>query len=294
MKKKENIKITKNIIELLKIIDEFRYLPIKSLIEILKIKGFYNTRASLTRITILLEKKELIRSFVYGNNWKVIYLTRKGANLLADSLGLDRHTFLPPNQGFRLKYAGLEHTVSIVNLYLELLKSFEITKWLGDQKILCRYEFRSNKTSKTLRSYLTPDGYFEFNFNNHVYSFFLEYDTGSMDGQQLSKKFKRYFEYYLYGDWKDRFEKFPNIFFLTERAEKSMRRLISFESLDLNKALINREYFTKTSNILWKAISISENLRSTNSQLIKEFFSLKFIFSYTNVQWIEYLKQQLQ
>lgn len=81
------------------------------------------------------------------------------------------------------------------------------------------------------------DSYFEVMKDDSIFGFFLEYDTGTMDKAQLVPKFMRYFEYYVYGDWKERFGSFPTTLFLTDRSEVSMENIFQESTIELEKAL---------------------------------------------------------
>lgn len=282
----KNIRLTYNQIELLRIIYSFKYLPLRGLLEITKSKGLFSYKESLHKVLGKLERKGLISSFYYGNNWKVVYITQSGANILADSLGVARKEILVPNRKVKVKFANLEHTMSIVGIYNDLVSNFEIKNWAGDQQVFCKYEFRANFSGKKFVRNLIPDGYFEV--DNH--KFFLELDTGTMDRDQLAMKFRRYFEYYVYGNWREKYAKYPNVLFITERPFEQMARLIQSE--DVNRFLVNRNYFKNSKNILYRGIGISENLRSINSKYITEFLQTTIIFTYKEY-WIKDLQKYL-
>ena len=139
-----------------------------------------------------------------------------------------------------------------------------------------------------------PDSYFEISNSEEMHNFFLEYDTGTMDKAQLVPKFMRYFEYYVYGDWQERFKSFPIILFLTDRSEISMDNIFQESSIDLEKALSVRKEFSKSENVIWQGIGASENILSINSSHIRDFLSQNYILDFTNKQWTESLLKSLQ
>lgn len=116
----ENIRITYNQIELVDTIHSFRYLPLKVLIKIAKKQNLYSHKQNLGRIIIKLEKRGYIKSFFYGNNWKVLYITKLGGELLTQAKGILAKDLSVPNQNGKLQFAMLEHTVSIAELYEQL------------------------------------------------------------------------------------------------------------------------------------------------------------------------------
>ena len=295
----KNIRITYNQIEILDIVHSFRYLPLKVLVKIAKRENLYAFRQNISRIINVLEDRSYIKSFYYGNNWKVVYLTRTGADILASARGVDSKEIGIPNEGVKVQFAMLEHTVKIAELYDQFLcelsnyPHLKLIKWHGDQKALYHYSFKSSRSGKTIRHILSPDSYFKIKKDNGVFEFFLEYDTGNMDKEQLSRKFMRYFEYYVYGNWSSYFETFPSILFLTERSEEQISNLTAGDDFTLDKALSNRGLFDKSNNVLLKGIGISENIKSISGDKIKEFLNTEFIISKLTERWSKQLLNKL-
>lgn len=296
----KNLRITYNQIELLDMIYSFRYIPLKVLVKMSKRRGIYSSIQSLSISIIKLEKRGILKSFYYGNNWKVVYITKKGAELLADIKNLDIKDVRVPNQGMKVQFAMLEHTVKISEFYEKFVSELQnypqviLNKWLGDQRLLLQYSFHSTKSSKMIRRNLIPDSYIELELDNNKYNYFLEYDTGTMDKNQLARKFMRYFEYFVYGDWKDRFEVFPIILFLTDRSKDRLQNLLTeSDKFDLDKALLNRYHFRKADHIMTKAIAMSDNVRNIDSNKITEFLNLSNIFTFTSEPWQKELLEQL-
>lgn len=295
----KNIRITYNQIEILDIVHSFRYLPLKVLVKIAKRENLYAFRQNISRIINVLEDRGYIKSFYYGNNWKVVYLTRTGADILASARGVDSKEIGIPNEGVKVQFAMLEHTVKIAELYDQFLYELpsyphlKLIKWHGDQKAFYQYSFKSSRSGKTIRHILSPDSYFKIEKENEFFEFFLEYDTGNMDKEQLSKKFMRYFEYYAYGNWANQFESFPSILFLTERSEEQIKNLLAGDDFSIDKALSNRSLFPKSNNVLLKGIGIAENVKSISGDKIKEFLNTEFIISKLTERWSKQLLNKL-
>lgn len=295
----EKIRINKNQIEIMEIIQSFRYIPLKVLVEVAKSRRLYSYKQTLNRVLLKLENVGYLKSFLYGNNWKVVYITKSGAKRLAFELGIPITDIAIPNQGQRVQFATLEHTVQIARLYGKLSESISayphlsIQKWIGDQHIICQYKFRSARSAKSIRRNLLPDSYFELILKDQIFRYFLEYDTGTMDKAQLVPKFMRYFEYFVYGDWQEKFGEFPSLIFLTDRSEKSLENIFIQSQVDLEVALRNRENFAKSENVIWKGIGASENIRSINSSHIKDFLSKDIILDFTNSTWTDQLLKPL-
>ncbi|MCA9386176.1 hypothetical protein KC717_06015, partial [Candidatus Dojkabacteria bacterium] len=69
------ILLSKNQIELMNVIQSFRFMPQKALLDMVKMMGLYKYRQSLGYAVRKLEEVGYIDSFLYGNNWKVLYIT---------------------------------------------------------------------------------------------------------------------------------------------------------------------------------------------------------------------------
>lgn len=291
------ILISKNQIELLNIVQSFRFIPQRAVLEIVKNLGLYRYRQSLGFSIRKLEEVGYLNSFLYGNNWKVLYITKKGADRLSFELGVPRDLLHVPGQNQRVQFSTLEHTLEITEIFCSVSKAvtslhnFKISKWLGDQSLRCKYQFRTPTGKKTTK-FLVPDSYFILQIQNTETSYFLEYDTGTMDIEQLSLKFQRYFEYFYYGDWKEKFGSFPKLLFLTLRSKQQLDNLLVSDSNNIDIAIRNRSLFTNSKNLLWRSIGKTPNIRTINSIQIKEFLNLKFNFYQYKDLWINDLLKQ--
>ncbi|MFH1543244.1 MAG: replication-relaxation family protein [Patescibacteria group bacterium] len=295
----KNIRITYNQIEILDIVNSFRYLPLKVLVKIAKKEKLYAFRQNISRIVNRLEQRGFIKCFYYGNNWKVIYLTKLGVDILASARGVNPKEFGIPNNGVKVQFAMLEHTVKIAELYEQFLcelasyPEFNLLEWHGDQKALYHYSFKSTRTGKTIKRNFSPDSYFKMQKDEAVLGYFLEYDTGNMDKEQLTRKFMRYFEYFVYGDWSKRFTVFPSILFLTNRSDEQINNLLEKDEVELNKALKDRPHLAKSKHVILKGIGISDNLKSISSDKIREFLRIEIIFAHINEKWSKQLLNKL-
>ncbi len=288
--KKKKIRITKNTIEILKIIYGFRYTPFKILMELDEVKRMYSFRQSLHYAVLQLERRGLIRSIFYGNNDKVVFLTALGAKILSEALN---EKIFSPNQRAGVKYFTLQHTVENSKILGKIFSNFPVKKWYGDQQLFFEYSFLSVKNSKKVQRKLKPDGYFVIETEKGDKAFFLEYDTGTMGVFDLIPKFQRYFEFYSYGSWRERFETFPSLLFITDRKEAELNAMIQPVQEEVNKFIMQRDLFLKSKNIIYKGIGNADNIRSMNSQSIRDFINLNFIFTFTYKPWIEELKKYL-
>jgi DNA-binding PadR family transcriptional regulator len=288
----QEIEIIDKKTKLLMLIHSFRFIPLKILVEIVLDKKIYSHFQSFYYAIAGLEKDGFIDSYTYGisHNWKVVFISTKGAKYLYESLGIPA---IAPGKRRKVKLSMLEHTVEIAKIYMQLTKELQIKKWLGDQQVFCQYSYHNG--DKKVKKELDPDGYFEVMHEDKFIPFFLEFDTGTMDRKALAVKFMRYFEYFVYGKWEEKYMQFPNIFFLTERSEQSMRGMISPEtSIDLSKFSLDRKAFKNSPNIIYKGIGLSETVERIKSDKIREFLKLNFIFTYKNSLWVNDILKSLQ
>lgn len=284
--------LSKNQIELLNIIQSFRFMPQKAVLDMARMLGLYRYRQSLGVSVRKLEKVEYVRSFLYGNNWKVLYITSKGADRLSFELGISKNDIHVPGRNKKVQFSTLEHTVEVSRIFNQVMdtvrsqEEVELVKWVGDQCIRCKYSLRI-PTGKKITKYLVPDSYFILKHKGIEIPYFLEYDTGSMDFEQLALKYQRYFEYFYYGDYKERFGQFPTTIFVTKRSENKLNNLLQNPDTDLDSALRNRKLLTNSKNLLWSGIGKTPNIRSINSQKIKEFLNLNLKFYLYKNEWIK-------
>lgn len=280
------MKITDKKIELLKVVGEFKFLPVRLLIEILLEKKVFSNWQYVYLVISKLEKEGFLKSSSLGYSSKLVFLSNKGAGLFDVNTNFD-YTVNAPKQNQIWRIANIEHSVSIAEIYLSLLKEHnevKILSWFGDHQVSFSYTYRSNSTGRKIRKNLMPDSFLVLEKSGKEIPYFLEYDTGTMQRQQLAIKFTRYFEYFAYGDWRENYGQFPNLLFLTERSEKSMQGLI--EAIPaVDELLRNRSKLKESQNILLRGIGLSENINSINSKFIREFLELKFHFNFKNQSW---------
>ena len=176
----KDIRITYNQIELLDTIHSFRYLPLKVLVKIAKKQNLYSHKQNLGRIIIKLEKRGYLKSFFYGNNWKVLYITSLGGDILSKAKGIMAKDLSVPNQNGKLQFAMLEHTVSIAELYerftdeLPNYPEIKLVDWQGDQKTFYQYTMRVYDSGRNQKRNLSPDSYLKLVKDDEIIQFFIE------------------------------------------------------------------------------------------------------------------------
>ncbi len=283
--------LTKNKIEVLRIIESFRFLPLSVLVDICIENKIYAKRESISRVIKDLEAQGLIGSYMWGNNSKALFVRGSAIRELSIALGLPIYYFTSPSFKDRIQTYGLEHTIEIaniykkLNLYLKRNTTFRIDFWKGDQNVKCFYEKWSLAHGKKVKRVLEPDSYFRISKDEKIYEFFLEYDTGTMFRKQLVEKFSKYFEYMLYGDHKEKYLHFPYILFITQRDKSLMDKMLQMPDEKLEIFLNSRPKFSKTNHLLYEAVGNSINLNSHMDSEIRLFLNHKIIFTYYQTEW---------
>lgn len=296
---KEKYKITKNKIEVLKIIESFKFTPLAVLNLLCIEKGIYTSREAVSRVLRQCVKENLIGFYQYGNNSKAFYLKYLGGKVLSQEFNISiKHLSIPEKKG-RVQLFALEHTLSNANLYAEFVRSLKdlsdikILEWKGEQNNRHLYEYSSYSTGKKVRRELKPDSYCKLDVNGNIFEIFIEYDTGTEGKKKLIEKFMRYFEYMSYGKWQEIYSSFPIVLFITERNPSAMERMIEKPDISENDLIYSRDKFNRTNNVIYGAVGQHENLYSIGSDLITQFINHTFIFTYPNL-WTKSLIEKLK
>lgn len=272
-----NIRLNKNRVELLHIIQSFKFIPLKGLAEIAKARDLYRYIQNLRNVLRKLEEAELIKSFLYGNKSKAFYLTTKGRAVLSDKLNIDKKLLPIVKSNQKPTFATLYHSQQLCGIYAKLSINHTINNWVSSQNLHLKYEFRNNRYGRKVRRVLNPDACFEV--GNKKY--FLDYNPYDIKKEEFAIKIARYFEYFCYGDWKDRFGEFPILVFIVDKKQSEIDRWLISESVDLSRALNNRKYFENSKNVVWQAVGLLENIKNMNSSKIKLLLALKLYFEFS-------------
>ncbi len=295
---KEKYKITKNKIEILKIIESFKFTPLAVLNLLCIEKKFYTSREAISRVLKQCVKENLIGFYQYGNNSKAFYLRHLGGKVLSRELNVDIKHLSIPQKKDNVQLFALDHTIQNANLYVEVVRvlkdypDIKILEWRGEQNNRHLYEYSSYSTGRKVRRELKPDSYCMIEVSGNMFEIFIEYDTGTENRKKLTEKFMRYFEYMSYGKWQDIYSSFPIVLFITERNPLSMERMIEKSDIVETDLIYSRDKFTRTSNIIYGAVGQHENLYSIGSDLIMQFINHTIIFTYPNL-WTKSLIEKL-
>ena len=270
-----------NDIQILGIVNSFRFLPLQVLTKILIEKKLYGSYQAVSRTVNRLKEHGLIRTTYYTNNAKIIFLSRLGAKQLATGTGVNEDNINCPERLTGVNFFALEHTVKVANLYLLLLRECQkhnliLRKFTGDHFTRYEYEFRSNHSGKTIRRYVMPDAEMELEIENFVFTFWIEYDRGTEYSKDVAVKYMKYLEYYnTIRDDEDK--KLPIILFITESTSERIKNLISpvpeYKG-EWSWNLAHNNY----SNVVFKGITMAEDIHSMPTFVVEEFLQNTYLF----------------
>jgi len=272
-----------NDIQILGIVNSFRFLPLQVLTKILLEKKLYGSYQAVSRTVSRLREHGLIRTTYYTNNAKIIFLSRIGAKQLATGTGVNEDSINCPERLTGVNFFALEHTVKVANLYLILLRECQkhnliLRKFTGDHFTRYEYEFRSNHSGKMIRRYVMPDAEMELEIEGYTFTFWIEYDRGTEYSKDVAVKYMKYLEYYnTIRDDKDK--KLPIIIFITESTQERIKNLIQpvpeYKG-EWSWSLSHNNY----SNVVFKGITMADDIHSMSDYVVDDFLQKdRFLFT---------------
>lgn len=272
--------IRKEDLEILFLINSFRFLPLQVLTKILLRKKIYSHYQSVQRAISKLEKERYLRSKFYTKNAKVIFLSKLGAKTLSENSGIPLSDINCPERLTGVNYNMLEHTIKVAELYLFIDQIFsenqvELVDFKGDHSTRYRYLFDS--AGRKIERYVMPDAVIKYNIEDKVKSMFVEYDRGTEYSADIAIKYTKYFQFFKYFDWKEIFEEFPTILFISENTIQRILNLIPLERFDDWKD--NTSRFKNYKNVVMRGIGMHEGLYMTPKSDIENFLNQQFLFT---------------
>lgn len=279
MKTREYL-IRKEDLEILFLINAFRFLPLQVLSKILMRKKIYSHYQSVQRSISKLEKERYIRSKFYTKNAKVIFLSKLGAKILSENSGIPIYDINCPERLTGVNYNMLEHTIKVAELYLFIDEIFnthgiELIDFKGDHSTRYKYSFESG--SKRIERYVMPDAVIKYKLEDKVKTIFIEYDRGTEYSADVAIKYTKYFQFFKYFNWQEYFEEFPTILFISENTIQRILNLIPIENFESWKDNIDRLKSYK--NVVLRGLSMHESLYMVAKSDIEKFLSNQFLFT---------------
>ncbi len=272
-----------NDLKIMKSINMFRFLPLKVLSRIMISQKIYSSYQAVARSVQRLEKEYVIKSIVYTNNSKILYLSEKGANVLSFELCIPKEDINTPSRNKRANFFAIDHTLKMTELYM-LFESecrkhgLKLTYFKGDRST--KFEFRLESKRKTQnRRYVLPDGLIKITKGNISREYFIEFDRATEYSGDIAEKYGKYFGYYEKEYYKkDKKNLYPTILFITENSRQRISNLIQDDEPFFPGNVIGR-YMTYRKNVVYRGIMEYEDNRYAYSNKIEAFLNEnKFLF----------------
>jgi len=270
-----------NDIQILGIVNSFRFLPLQVLTKILIEKKLYGSYQAVSRCVNRLREHGLIRTTYYTNNAKIIFLSRLGAKQLSTGTGVSEDSINCPERLTGVNFFALEHTVRVANLYLLLFRECQkhdliLKSFTGDHFTRYKYEFRSNHSGKMIRRYVMPDAEMELEIEGYTFTFWIEYDRGTEYSKDVAVKYMKYLEYYN-TIRSDEDKKIPIIIFITESTEARIKSLIQPVPEYTGEWSWNLSH-KSFSNVVFKGVTMADDIQSLPTFVVEEFLQHTFLF----------------
>lgn len=199
-KSANNMVLQKRDIEILKAVFQFRYLTRSQIQQLFDMKSV--TRVNI-RLRKLFDNKFLDRYYrptIVGSSETIYTIGISSCDIIAESLGVTNEEVKRRrrlDQTSRSKF--LEHNLKVNDFRISLIyelyanSEFELKKWQDARD--CEIKFKYRRTGRETITSIKPDGYFEFQYQNKLYSFFLELDLSTSSHTKLKEKLENYHQF---------------------------------------------------------------------------------------------------
>jgi hypothetical protein len=182
---------------------------------------FPSSQAANVRLRRLWENGYVERYFLptlifHGSSEALYMLDRKGADIVSVGMGIERAKVL---QGMRyLKWKTgtssflltLDHTLATAEFRIAFEEAviehpeMRHCGWIPER--LCQEEYRHwNHTEGKVKGKFRPDGFSQYEYQDRLFSFFVEVDLATMSNKAFAGKVQRYLDYSKSGRYQDRF-----------------------------------------------------------------------------------------
>lgn len=270
-----------NDIQIMSIVNNFRFIPLKVLSEILIDQGVYSSYQAVSRAVIRVRKKGFIRTTYYANNAKIIFLSKKGAKALATGTGVSVENINCPERLTGVNFFALEHTVKVAQLYRLFIRecnkhSLNLAKFTGDFSARYEYEFRGT-SGKMIKRFIMPDAEIEIENNDQRVKLWIEYDRGTESSKDVAVKYMKYLEYFDVNE--EEIEKLPIIIFITESTKQRLNNLVVKDDNyngEWDWYNTNKTY----KNVVLKGVAMADGIRNMRSSVIERYLQPnQFLFT---------------
>ena len=159
-----------------------------------------------------LERRQVPVEYGEGTAQALYLLEEKGADLVAEQLGIDREEITWRAAHNQVGTAFLDHTLLVnqVRLTFELAAQeagYGIPSWIGEEELKANPEYVNipMSTGKWSRVAVIPDGYFVLDLGDKRAHFFLEVDRATEANKRWGQKVQAYLEYTRSGKYTERY-----------------------------------------------------------------------------------------
>jgi len=139
-----------------------------------------------------------------GSAEALYLLGPNGPAIVADQLGLNAQEVARIRQlNLKIKESMLTHDLAVNDLRISITTEIErdprcqLVRWSDPRE--CEQRFELTKGSTRIVTTLKPDGFFQVNYLNRLYSFFVEMDLSTSGHAALDEKFNRYRQFKMLG-----------------------------------------------------------------------------------------------
>lgn len=160
-----------------------------------------------------LERRQVPVVYGQGTAQALYLLGEKGADLVAERLGIDRGAVKWRAAQNRVSASFLEHTLMVNQVRLAFMLAAEeagyaIATWVGEEELKATRDYVHITTAEGRRRRVAviPDGYFILDLGSKRAHFFLEVDRATEANKRWGQKVQAYLEYIRSGQYKARYQ----------------------------------------------------------------------------------------
>jgi DNA-binding PadR family transcriptional regulator len=158
-----------------------------------------------------LERRWLPVEYGQGTGQAIYLLTERGADLVAERLGLDRGAVDWKESYNQVSTPFLEHALGVNQVRIAFtlavrMAGYQIGKWVGESELRARPDYVQIATAVGARKVaVIPDGYFILELGERRAHFFLESDRATEANKRWGEKVQAYLEYTRSGQYAARY-----------------------------------------------------------------------------------------
>lgn len=159
--------------------------------------------------------KRHIPPIQYGQGFpqSLYLLEEKGANVVAEELGIDRAEVNWQPHHNQVSSMFLEHTLRSNDIRIAFVLAAEqaghtLKRWIDESTLKGEpdYVHITTPSGKRRKVAVIPDAYFTLTLDDRTASFFLEVDRATVSNRRWQRRIKAYMKYVLTGKYQERYQ----------------------------------------------------------------------------------------